>query len=94
MKKPLSKRHELIVNMPYVLLKLLIEYNALSSYVDNTIPFRVGNEIKNFIQRDSGTAIISESFVWRYSKEGWHFWRNIEIEYCKRLWETKNPQCV
>lgn len=85
MKKPLSKRHELVVNMPYVLLKLLIEYNALSSYVDNTISFRVSSEIKNFIQRNSGITIISASFVWDNSKEGRHFWRNIETEYRKRL---------
>lgn len=33
--KQLSLRHQLVVGMPYLLLQLLIEYKALSSYLDN-----------------------------------------------------------
>lgn len=35
--KQLSLRHQLVAGMPYLLLSLLIEYKALSSYLDNAL---------------------------------------------------------
>lgn len=85
MKKPLSKRHELVVNMPYVLLKLLIERNVLDTYIGATLLFRADEPIKEFIARTKKIDILVASFTWCYTKKGWSFWNEINDEYERRL---------
>lgn len=85
MKKPLSKRHELVVNIPYVLLKLLIERNVLDVYVGATLIFRADEPIKEFIAQTKKIDLLIVSFTWCYAKKGWSFWNEINEEYERRL---------
>lgn len=73
--------------MPYLLLKVLIEHNALTSYVSNVIYhyYRCNkNEIYDSIETIFDTnpvdTLLADSFFWEESEEGYEFWFNIYKE--------------
>lgn len=80
-------RHLIVTEMPYELLKLLIEEKALSAFVRNFIkdievnslsnpnynkPRRIANLIASFPRN-----IILIAFVWNKTDEGYDFWYDI-----------------
>lgn len=87
MKKEQSLQHLIVTEMPYELLKLLIEEKALSAFVRNLIKDTEANSlvrsnynktkrIVNLIT-DSLHGIILRSFIWSKTDEGYDFWYDI-----------------
>lgn len=87
MKKEQSLQHLIVTEMPYELLKLLIEEKALSAFVRNLIKYtevnslsnpnynktrRIANLIASFPRN-----IILIAFVWSKTDEGYDFWYDI-----------------
>lgn len=87
MKKEQSLHHLIVTEMPYELLKLLIEEKALSSFVKNLIKDTEVNSlvILNYnktrrivnLMTDFPHNIILRSFTWRKSEKGNDFWSNL-----------------
>lgn len=88
MKKPLSKRHEIIAHMPYTLLHVLIKHKALNLYICNTVrtyssfPAAFHNTVKELMQAKD---VLIDSFYWRETAQGADFWNNITNEYYEEL---------
>ncbi len=87
MKKIANLRHFIIVNMPYLLLKVLIEHNALTSYVSNVISYyqswnkdEIYDSIETVFDTNQIGILLADSFFWEESKEGYEFWFNIYKE--------------
>lgn len=84
-----SKRHLIVVNMPYLLLVTLIRNKALSFYIYNLIINREittnynDNMIEFFSIRPISRILIC-SFPWRDTKEGFKFWEDIYNEICDK----------
>jgi hypothetical protein len=80
-------RHLIVTEMPYELLKLLIEEKALSAFVRNLIKdIEVDSLIRpnyNKLRRIASLMasfprnIILMAFVWRKTDEGHDFWSDI-----------------
>ena len=87
MKKEQSLQHLIVTEMPYELLKLLIEEKALSAFVRNLIKDTEVNSLSNpnynkLRQIASLIAsfprnIILTAFVWSKTDEGYDFWYDI-----------------
>lgn len=87
MKKEQSLQHLIVTEMPYELLKLLIEEKALSAFVRNLIKDTEANGLvrSNYnktkrivnLMTDSPHGIILRSFIWRKSEKGNDFWFNL-----------------
>lgn len=87
MKKEQSLQHLIVTEMPYELLKLLIEEKALSTFVRNLIKDTEANSlvISNYnktkrivnLMTDFPHNIILRSFTWRKSEKGNNFWSNL-----------------
>lgn len=87
MKKEQSLQHLIVTEMPYELLKLLIEEKALSAFVRNLIKDTEVNSlvIPNYnktrqiinLMTDFPHIIILRSFTWRKSEKGNDFWLNL-----------------
>jgi hypothetical protein len=87
MKKEQSLQHLIVTEMPYELLKLLIEEKALSAFVRNLIKDTEANSlvISNYnktkrivnLMTDFPHNIILRSFTWRKSEKGNDFWSNL-----------------
>jgi hypothetical protein len=87
MKKEQSLQHLIVTEMPYELLKLLIEEKALSAFVRNLIKDTEVNSLvrSNYnktkrivnLMTDSPHYIILRSFTWRKSEKGNDFWFNL-----------------
>lgn len=87
MKKEQSLQHLIVTEMPYELLKLLIEEKALSAFVRNLIKDTEVNSlvISNYnktkrivnLMTDFPHNIILRSFTWRKSEKGNDFWSNL-----------------
>lgn len=87
MKKIANLRHFIIVNMPYLLLKVLIEHNALTSYISNVISYyqswnkdEIYDSIETVFDTNQIGILLADSFFWEESKEGYEFWFNIYKE--------------
>lgn len=80
-------RHLIVTEMPYELLKLLIEEKALSAFVRNLIKDTEANSLvrSNYnktkwivnLMTDSPHGIILRSFIWSKTDEGYDFWYDI-----------------
>lgn len=87
MKKEQSLQHLIVTEMPYELLKLLIEEKALSAFVRNLIKYTEVNSlvIPNYnktrriinLMTDFPHNIILRSFTWSKSEKGNDFWSNL-----------------
>lgn len=87
MKKEQSLQHLIVTEMPYELLKLLIEEKALSAFVRNLIKDTEVNSLSNphynKLRRIANLMasfphnIILMAFVWRKTDEGNDFWGDI-----------------
>ena len=87
MKKEQSLQHLIVTEMPYELLKLLIEEKALSAFVRNLIKDTEVNSLvmPNYnktrriinLTTDFPHIIILRSFTWRKSEKGNDFWLNL-----------------
>jgi hypothetical protein len=87
MKKEQSLQHLIVTEMPYELLKLLIEEKALSAFVRNLIKDTEVNSLvmPNYnktrwiinLMTDFPHIIILRSFTWRKSEKGNDFWLNL-----------------
>lgn len=87
MKKEQSLQHLIVTEMPYELLKLLIEEKALSAFVRNLIKDTEANSLvrSNYnktkrivnLMTDSLHGIILRSFIWSKIDEGYDFWYDI-----------------
>ena len=73
--------------MPYLLLKVLIEHNALTSYVSNVISYyqswnkdEIYDSIETVFDTNQIGILLADSFFWEESKEGYEFWFNIYKE--------------
>lgn len=87
MKKEQSLQHLIVTEMPYELLKLLIEEKALSAFVRNLIKDTEANSlhspnynktrrIANLMTGFSHNIILG-SFTWSKSEKGNDFWSNL-----------------
>lgn len=82
--KKLSKRHELVVNMPYVLLHFLIQENVLELFCDNTLSTFCSGDISIFNKKDSyydRSCLIIRAFTWFQTPESHKFWDHIDEKY-------------
>lgn len=87
MKKEQSLQHLIVTEMPYELLKLLIEEKALSAFVRNLIKDTEVNSlvISNYnktrriinLMKEFPHNIILGSFTWSKSEKGNDFWSNL-----------------
>lgn len=87
MKKEQSLQHLIVTEMPYELLKLLIEEKALSAFVRNLIKDTEVNSLNspNYNKQRRITklmtcfphSIILKSFVWLKTDEDHDFWSDI-----------------
>lgn len=87
MKKEQSLQHLIVTEMPYELLKLLIEEKALSAFVRNLIKDTEVNSlvIPNYnetrriinLMTEFPHNIILGSFTWSKSEKGNDFWSNL-----------------
>lgn len=87
MKKEQSLQHLIVTEMPYELLKLLIEEKALSAFIRNLIKDTEVNSLvmPNYnktrriinLMTDFPHIIILRSFTWRKSEKGNDFWLNL-----------------
>jgi hypothetical protein len=87
MKKEQSLQHLIVTEMPYELLKLLIEEKALSAFVRNLIKDTEANSLvrSNYnktkrivnLMTDSPHGIILRSFTWSKTDKGYDFWYDI-----------------
>lgn len=87
MKKEQSLQHLIVTEMPYELLKLLIEEKALSAFVRNLIKDTEANSLVRSnhnktkrivnLMTDSPHGIILRSFTWSKTDEGYDFWYDI-----------------
>ena len=90
MKKEQSLQHLIVTEMPYELLKLLIEEKALSAFVRNLIKDTEVNSLSNpnynKLRRIANLIasfprnIILIAFVWRKTDEGNDFWSDIYMK--------------
>ena len=86
MKKEQSLQHLIVTEMPYELLKLLIEEKALSAFVRNLIK---DTEVNSLVMPNYNKTrriinlmtdfphIILGSFTWSKSEKGNDFWSNL-----------------
>lgn len=92
MKKEQSLQHLIVTEMPYELLKLLIEKKALHKFIVNTIDSH--STLDDFSQRyqitllmrKSTPNIIISAFRW-YNTMNTSFWYILYKESCKRILE-------
>lgn len=87
MKKEQSLQHLIVTEMPYELLKLLIEEKALSAFVRNLIKDTEVNSLSNSnynklrrtadLMENFPRNIILMAFVWHKTDEGNDFWSNL-----------------
>lgn len=87
MKKEQSLQHLIVTEMPYELLKLLIEEKALSAFVRNLIKDTEANSLHspNYnktrriinLMTEFPHNIILGSFTWSKSEKGNDFWSNL-----------------
>lgn len=95
MKKLTSKqkiRRQILFIMPYILLSFLIKKKALSSFLNNTSKYAILHNIGlHYIygRLKDPYAAIECTFAWDCSKEGYSFWRELNIEY-KQIWEMSD----
>lgn len=89
MKKESSRRHYIIVNMPYLLLHILIKYKALDAYISNLLHgYKYRNDlytykyINSILNTKPISRILITSFSWDLSKEGYKFWFDIYNDIC------------
>ncbi len=85
----LKFRHELVVDMPYVLLKFLIKEKALGKFVSNNT-FEDKWVIKGYtdaIKKGQVPAdrLILAAFVWNETEEGHDFWEDLHQRFEKYL---------
>lgn len=85
-------RRQILFNMPYLLLTFLIKEKVLDSFLDGSSKYAHDNKInlESFyrILRIPDTAIEC-TLIWRYTKEGHHFWRKLHNKY-KNIWEMND----
>lgn len=80
-KKELSLRHLLVTEMPYKLLSFLIEERVLTSFVNNTLQnLSKSREVSQLYDRRV-SDIMSDSFVWYNTYEGYFFWYKLYKKY-------------
>lgn len=86
MKKEQSLQHLIVTEMPYELLKLLIEEKALSAFVRNLKDTEANSLVRSNYNKtkrivnlmtDSPHGIILRSFIWSKTDEGYDFWYDI-----------------
>ena len=84
-KKQLTFRQKIINDMPLALLQILIRNRALDKYMRN-----VTNDLPSMVE-DTETFCtyvlrsehaITNAFIWKYTPEGYYFWKNIHQQYC------------
>lgn len=77
-------RRQILFNMPYLLLTFLIKEKVLDSFLDSSSKYAHDNKInpESFyrILRIPDMA-IEYTLIWRYTKEGYHFWRKLHNKY-------------
>lgn len=74
--KKLSKRHKLVVNMPYVLLHFLIQENVLELFCNNHVLDKDVHTLKVSID-----SYIDCAFFWAKTPEGHNFWKHLRSKY-------------
>lgn len=70
-------RHLIVTEMPYELLKLLIEEKALSAFVRNLIKYTEVNSLSNPNYNKTRRIANLIAFVWSKTDEGYDFWYDI-----------------
>lgn len=80
--KKLSNKHHLLVEMPYVVLHVLLKYNALSAWYNNVVSSKplFWHHVDLTIINQRPERWIDYAFFWSDTPEGPQFWDNIYKE--------------
>lgn len=85
-------RRQILFNMPYLLLTFLIKEKVLDSFLDGSSKYAHDNKIniEPFYKKLRVPSMAIEyTLIWRYTKEGHHFWQKLNYKY-KNIWEMKD----
>lgn len=77
-KKELTNKHNLLINMPYIVLHVLLRNKALDLYCNNALSAKAncfGGE--RYLCMTYPLVWIDAAFCWENSPEGMMFWSNI-----------------
>lgn len=76
--KELNNKHNLLVNMPYVVLHVLLRNKALDLYCNNALSVKANCfDGKRYICMTYPLVWLDAAFCWENSPEGMMFWSNI-----------------
>ena len=83
-------KHEVLVNMPYIVLHVLLRNKALDLYCNNALSTSADFYYVNcYIYNKDSLVWLDSAFYWEFSPEGMMFWSNI---YDQVLIELINQQ--
>jgi hypothetical protein len=68
------------------LVKFLKEKNAYSKYRHNLL-LNKGYHYGTFLKMSMNSGILSNSFFWRDTKEGFDYWRKLNDEFRNKYYE-------
>lgn len=77
-KKELTNKHNLLINMPYIVLHVLLRNKALDLYCNNALSAKAncfGGE--RYLCMTYPLIWLNDAFYWEHSPEGREFWANI-----------------
>lgn len=71
-------KHEVLVNMPYMVLHVLLRNKALDLYCNNALSAKA-NFLSSIYYTCSNNPLVwlNSAFYWKYTPEGREFWVNI-----------------
>lgn len=85
-------RRQILFNMPYLLLTFLIKEKVLDSFLDGSSKYVHDNKINIepfYTKLRVPDMAIECTLIWRYTKEGHHFWQKLNNKY-KSIWEMND----
>jgi hypothetical protein len=88
-------KHEVLVNMPYIVLHILLKYKALDLYIESLFSgeaYRSGYNIlavMSYRGRKQPTAWLDFAFNFHHSLQGSMFWREIRAKIQKEYEKSK-----
>lgn len=69
------------------LVRFLKEKNAYSRYRHNLF-LEKGYYSRGFLKTYMNGGILSNAFVWRTTKEGYEYWKELHYEFLKKYYEA------
>lgn len=77
-KKELTNKHNLLINMPYIVLHVLLRNKALDLYCNNALSIKAKFFSSIYYMYSNDPLIwLNNVFYWEDTPEGREFWANI-----------------